>query len=153
MSSIWRGLLCAGFVAVLLIGRTANAQLSLNIGYQNPVEANFGANILYTWTDWAAELGVGFLGSGKNNADKSALRIGGDLDLKYMFLGGSLRPFLQSGMYWDFSSTLSDNDLNFGNKFFAGAGFFVFGSGVYSYASYNTGPPGWFLQAGLGFNF
>jgi hypothetical protein len=80
------------------------------------------------------------------------VNLGGDVDFKYMFLGGSFRPFLQAGTFWDFATTLSANDLSIGNRFFAGAGIFIFASGVYSYASYNTGPPGWFMQAGLGFD-
>lgn len=102
------------------------------------------------WPEWAAEIGIGYLGSGKNRLDQSTVKIGGDLDVKYLFFTGTFRPFVQGGMYWDFASNLNDNEFVFGNKFFAGVGLFLVTPGFYVYASYNTGPPGMFPQAGLG---
>lgn len=126
----------------------AAAAWSISGGYNNPVQALVGANILHTWTTWAFEAGLGYA-----RPDSGGLQFAGDMDFKYMFMGGSFRPFLQLGTGWAFSTNLENNNFGFGSdNIFSGVGFFVFGSGVYTYASYNTGPPGLFLQAGLGFD-
>lgn len=132
---------------------TSFAGWSANIAYNNPPGNQIGLNFMHLWSEWAGEVGLGYYKSGKDDKDRSAHILSGSLNAKYfMMTGQSFRPYAQLGSGWGFSTTGESTALNFGETLYIGAGFFVVGSGVYTYASYNTGLGDAFIQAGLGFD-
>lgn len=132
---------------------------SFNIGYHNPPGATAGLNFMRLWTNWAFELGVGYIGKSeswneKDGTHDSYYSVGGDLNMKYLFRQGFFRPYLQGG-FGVGVSTSGKGDVSAGASIthpFGGAGLMFMGSSAYFYIGYlflNAGEP----QAGLGFNF
>ena len=138
------------FLVVIFISQLACAGLSANIGYNNPPEAQFGLNLMYAWPDIAAELGFEYYKSGDDDKGRSASIFMGALNAKYFFTPGSFRPYAQFGTGLGFSTTFTSTQFGIGESFYGGCGFFIMGSGVYSYASYNLGTNNGFIQAGVG---
>lgn len=140
----------------------ASAGWSWGIGYHNPPNATIGLNFMHLWSNWAFELGIGYINSteSNNSSDSNSdsnsknvnLALAGDLNLKYLFGSGTFRPYLQGGTYAGMAaqtgkSSGASASLNNG---FAGAGFFIMTSSFDFYISYVTAGNG-SLQ--LGFNF
>jgi hypothetical protein len=124
---------------------------SWNLGYHNPPSADIGLNFMHLWSDWAFELGIGGIQSSSANSSTS---ITGDINLKYLFSGSSLRPYLQGGV--GSSATVNTGNqasagVNAGGGF-VGGGIFILGNPFYFYASYNVANSG-FFQFGLGYQF
>lgn len=137
---------------------------SWNLGYQNPANADFGVNFLYMGSRFGFELGIGRLHldaedddnvNDSDDDDNSSLAIGGDVDLKYFFGGGSVRPFIQGGFLVGVGGQAGD-DSGFGagtGSGFGGLGIMADASSWYVYGSYNIGSWDYdFVQAGLGFD-
>lgn len=155
----------AMLVAVLMVATPARAEWTLNLGYQNPAVSTFGVNFLHFWTNWAFEIGVGWVDinarekTSKNDDDttttskKASFAAAGDVDFKYLFSSGGVRPFLQGGMGIGIGAA-SDEGLGagMGGGFFGG-GLFFGSPSFYGYASYNlSGSKEGFLQGGIGFD-
>lgn len=136
----------------------------MNIGYHNPPGATVGLNFMHLWTKWAFEFGIGSVSSkdsedwnskeDKDQGKTTTYSVGGDLNLKYLFGSGGLRPYLQGGVGAAVSTT-DEGSTSAGTSVsrpFGGVGFFAMGSGVYCYASWlfmNAST----IQAGIGINF
>lgn len=136
----------------------ASSGWSWGVGYHNPPNATIGLNFMHLWSNWAFELGIGYVNSteSSNSSDSKSkdvnLALAGDLNLKYLFGSGAFRPYLQGGTYAGLAaqsgkSSGASASLNNG---FAGAGFFIMTSSFDFYISYVTAGNG-SLQ--LGFNF
>lgn len=141
---------------------------SLGVGYHNPPGSTIGVNFMHLWTNWALELGIGYIGSyesennnasnNQNNSsasdrDKVIYTVAGGINLKYLFGSGPVRPYLQGGLA-TFISTSNSGTVGAGaslNDPFGGFGiFFSLGKEAYLYVSYllvNTST----LQIGVGF--
>lgn len=160
-------------LAVMLVAgaSVAEANWTVNVGYQNPVVSSWGLNLLYIGSSWGFEVGVGWIdananidgdddddGNGKNDEaddddDKASLALAGDVDVKYFFMPGSARPFAQAGFGVGFGATAGD-DAGAGagtGGGFAGVGILLGSPTFYGYGSFNVnGSDHTFVQAGLG---
>jgi len=153
--------------AMILIPLSSQAKegWSFNVGYQNPPGALVGVNFMRFWTHWAIELGIGWinLNSSSRTSDpkngtngSSSVAVAGDANLKYLFLNGDLRPYIQGGFSVASVTSVGDNTgvaAGVGGGFFGG-GLFLSGQKVFAYGSINSaGGLNTFFQAGLGFYF
>jgi len=136
----------------------ATANWTANVGYQNPAGSTLGLNFLYFGQSWAFEWGIGWIDlKSKDNedddeSDKTTLEVAGDIDLKYLFGGRSLRPYLQAGFGYGAGAAFGDSSragVATGSGF-GGIGVITADPGFYGYASYNLTRSGSFIQAGLG---
>jgi hypothetical protein len=138
---------------------------SLNLGYHNPPNSTVGVNFLRFWKNFAFEAGIGWLDWGSSSRNRrtqsdsdntSTLSAAGDVNLKYLFGDGSLRPYIQGGIGTAGSLSIGENTgaSASAGQLFGGGGFFLTGQSVYGYGSFNTmGGDDTFFQAGLGFYF
>ncbi len=139
----------------------AGSGWSWGVGYHNPPNATLGLNFMHLWTNWAFEVGLGYINSTESKSANSNsntsnnnvnLAVGGDLNLKYLFSSGTFRPYVQGGTYLGMAAQSGDHSgagASVGGGF-AGLGFFIMGSSVDFYISYITAGNG-SLQ--FGFNF
>jgi hypothetical protein len=161
-----KSLLIITIILILVpLSSQAKEGWSFNVGYQNPPGATIGANFLRLWSHFAIELGIGWVNlnnpsrtsnpqNGTNGS--SSLAIAGDANLKYLFMNGDLRPYIQGGFSVASVTSVGDNTgiaAGVGGGFFGG-GLFLTGQSVYAYGSINSaGGLNTFFQAGLGFYF
>jgi hypothetical protein len=153
--------------ALILIPLSSQAKegWSFNVGYQNPPGALIGANFMHFWTHLALELGIGWINlnnssrtSNPNNgtAGSTGLAVAGDANLKYLFLDGEIRPYIQGGFSVASVTSVGDSTgvaAGVGGGFFGG-GLFLTGQKVFAYGSINSaGGLNTFFQGGLGFYF
>jgi hypothetical protein len=143
------------FAFFVLSNSAAQAHWSFNVGYNNPPGALVGGNFLNFWTNFALELGVGWI-TGNNKNGTSTAGVSGDGNLKYLFRAGKeLRPYFQGGFGLESVTSVGNNTgvgLGTGGGF-GGGGLFLQGHEVYAYGSYNISSSGPFWQGGLGFMF
>jgi len=153
--------LIAGIVSM---SSQANANWTLNLGYQNPVVSTWGLNLLYIGSQWGFEVGVGWVDAeanvdeaenNNNNQDrdknKASIEIAGDVDLKYFFTSGTARPFLQGGFGVGLGAKAGEGAGAGTGGGFVGLGILLGSPSVYGYGSFNiNGSDHSFLQAGLG---
>lgn len=149
--------------AFFLMSVSANADWSFNVGYHNPPGATVGGNFMYLWTNWAFELGVGYINKteviNKDSHDKNTKNayytVGGDLNLKYLFRAGqTFRPYFVGGVGTGVS-TSSGGDVNAGASIthpYGGGGFYLMGNSAYLYLGVLV-INAWEPQAGIGLNF
>ncbi len=156
------------FVLMVDSGK-AYGNWTLNLGYHNPVGATYGVNMLYFGSKWAFEAGLGWARVTKTTTDEQttasegddkedlSVSFGGDIDGKYLFGSGSLRPYLQAGIGAGFGATVGDHsDAGAGvGGLFLGAGLLIGAPKLYVYGSAIAGAHtdsdiSW--QAGLGFD-
>ncbi len=150
-------------IGMLLLNSSVTfANWSWNIGYHNPPGSAFGLNFMKLWSNWAVEVGIGYLGSsetkssttnsGSSNSNSNTAQIStsGDLNLKYLFSSGTFRPYLQGGLGTAASVSNKTGANASASNNFVGAGFFLMGSSVYFYTSYVYNTEGLF-QVGIGF--
>lgn len=141
-------------VLISVLPSLSQAGWSFNFGYHNPPGSVVGLNFLHLWTDWAFEFGLGYVKSGEDDKKKNSFIMSGDVDLKYLFSSGDLRPYVQVGTGWGFSAVGNSAGVGVGGGLYMGGGLFIMASNVYAYGSYNVNGSGnGFPQAGLGFNF
>lgn len=164
--------LCFGLImGFFSLSATAFGQWSWNLGYQNPHIATYGVNFLLMSKPLAVEFGLGWVDGeavdtdGKNsNGDQSTdqpgdndtanIRVAGDIDLKYFFTDGAVKPFLQGGVGYGLGASAGKNSgLGFSTgSGFGGLGLFLDMKSFYVYGSYNlNGYQTAFVQGGLGF--
>lgn len=158
------------FILISQFSISALANWSWGIGYHNPPSSTYGVNFMHLWSNWAFEVGLGYLGSAESSnkntgtdsgtTTQSQLYAGGDMNLKYLFSSGFFRPYIQAGAGTSVSLGNTSNSSNNSNSpganaslnaNFVGAGFMLMGSEFYFYASYlatNNGS----AQIGIGFN-
>ena len=147
----------------LLPASPSLANWSLNIGYHNPPQAGLGVNFLYDWTQFALELGIGnirtdanFNNDSKTQGDNGVgLGFGGDINGKFLFMQGPVRPYLQLGtLLGTYGSVGRSSGLGLGSGgiFFGGGLWIGQTSSIHGYLSYNLINSSSFLQAGLGFD-
>lgn len=159
--------LILAFIALLVVLLTTSVPVnayargwSWNIGYHNPPGATVGLNFLYQWTNFAFEAGVGSIDSKNNNSSSTTggenksntVTVGGDINLKYLFGSGWLRPYLQGGVM---TGVAADNDsagAGTGSGFWGG-GLFLQGNPFYFYLGANVLRSNTDGFAGLGFDF
>lgn len=136
---------------------------SWGIGYHNPPNATLGLNFMYLWTNWAFEVGLGYINSTESSSSSSSssssnnnndvnLSVAGDINLKYLFGSGTFRPYLQGGSYAGVAAH-SGSGSNVGASVgggFAGLGFYLMGGSFDFYLGYVTAGNG-SLQLGLNF--
>lgn len=149
----------------------AQANWSANVGYQNPAVSTYGLNFLYLGSQWAFETGIGWIdaeasaddddddaagtatGEAKDKDDGASVHVAGDIDVKYLFSGGGLRPYIQAGVGVGIGAAAGDDSgagAGTGGGF-VGIGLFVGGTSAYGYASINAGGgDSTFVQAGIG---
>jgi hypothetical protein len=154
-SSLMKHISAIIVASAVLFTSTAHARWSWNIGYHNPPDATIGANFMHLWSKWALEFGIGFIGSRESGGNRTnVFTVAGDVNMKYLFMSGAVRPYLQGG-FGTAIATTSQGDVGVGASLsnpFAGAGVMAFGNRFYVYASYlflNQSA----LQLGLGFPF
>lgn len=148
--------------AVVFAASLAKAEWAWNIGYHNPPSSQVGLNFAYFWTKWAFEIGIGYVNiddkdkDNKNEEDDDTnIRVGGGINMKYLFSYGVVRPYLQGGFGMATGIDVGDDasaGAGLGGGYFGG-GLYIKSSSVHVYASYNVGNSTSFLQAGLGFPF
>lgn len=159
-------------IAGLLVASasTAQANWTLNIGYQNPAVSTWGVNFLYLGSKWGFEAGIGWidaeanvdddddenddeLAKGDEDDDRASLRLAGDVDLKYFLTSGSARVFLQGGVGVGAGIAAGDDGgagAGTGGGF-GGVGVLLGSPSFYGYGSFNVnGSSHTFVQAGLG---
>jgi len=142
---------------------SALANWTLNVGYQNPIVSTWGLNLLYIGSQWGFEAGVGWVDAEANvNEDEddrnpgeeekgASFRVAGDIDLKYFFMSGAARPFLQGGFGVGFGAKSGEGAGVGAGGGFVGLGILLGSPAIYGYGSYNvSGSENTFLQAGLG---
>lgn len=139
----------------------ASSGWSWGVGYHNPPNATLGLNFMHLWTNWAFEVGLGYINSTESNSSNTKansssnnvnLAVGGDLNFKYLFSSGTFRPYLQGGTYLGLAAQSGDNSgagASVGGGF-GGAGFFIMTNSVDFYISYITAGNG-SLQFGINF--
>lgn len=147
------------------------ANWSLNIGYNNPPGATIGINFLKTFSkNLGFEVGIGWVhikasdddddnnsSSNQNDNDKddsTKLAVAGDVNLKYFFSSGTVKPYLQGGFGVGVGASLGDDtDAGAGvGGGFGGLGLMIGGQSFYVYGSLNLASGGTFLQGGVGFD-
>lgn len=142
---------------------TALAEWSLNLGYNNPPGATVGLNAMRTFSrGFAIEFGVGWFNINNRNSENSESKdkdttqfaLSGDINLKYFFSSGTVKPYLQGGFGMGLAGDIGGKTgLGAGvGSGFGGIGVNIGSKSIYAYASGNlisTGDP--FLQAGVGF--
>ena len=161
--SRWKYLLVA---VVCCSGQTARANWTLNLGYHNPVNATVGLNVLYFATQWAFEAGLGWIdakteqtsdtsngSTSKTKTNGGSIHAAGDIDVKYLFASGKMRPYLQAGIGVGLGAG-AGSAAGFGASaggFFGGIGLMLGSPDLYGYGSFNSDKDGnTFAQAGLG---
>lgn len=153
----------------LLVSNNAFANWTLNLGYQNPLNALIGVNFMRFSGNWGFEIGIGWVDlttidtdkedkpSTRNNNDDeddtAHAAIAGEIDIKYFFSSGSVRPFLQGGFGAGVAAEVGkhiDADAGVGGPFIGG-GLFMGSPQFYGYIStiFADHLP---LQAGIGFD-
>lgn len=161
---------CMLLASGLCLSDVAEANWTLNIGYHNPIVSTWGLNLLYIGSKFGFEAGVGWVEVDANgdddqddqpgddeNEDTAALRIAGDVDLKYFINSGAARAFLQGGVGVGIGANAGDESgagagAGTGGGF-AGIGLLIGSPSVYAYGSFNiSGSEDTFLQAGIGFD-
>ncbi len=160
--------LCLALLGVLATTPAAANGWTLNLGYQNPAVSTYGLNFLHFWTDWAFEIGIGWVdvdsqankdddtdsGGEDDDSASAALSIAGDLDMKYMLAGGKFRPYVQGGVGYGIGAAAGD-DAGFGagiGGVFVGIGLLAGSPDLYVYAAYSVfSSKAGFIQAGVGF--
>lgn len=137
-------------IFISLLSLQSKADWSWNIGYHNPHTATVGVNFLHLWTDWAVELGLGYI-QAQSGDQTTGLTLGGGVNLKYFFLHNVFRPYLQGG--YGMSSGVSNKGAGVGIAGgFIGGGIFIWSNDFHIYLSYDLAEGGGsFYQVGLGF--
>jgi hypothetical protein len=149
--------------STLIPAGITRAEVSLNGGWHNPPGSELGLNLMFAGKHLALELGVGRASGGTYDADNkkndddaddtAAVATIGDIDLKYMFLSGKVRPYLQGGFGLALSGRAggdSGASASTGDSF-VGAGLLFKGSSVYGYiAAYTWEGSDIKPQAGIG---
>jgi len=152
------------FAALLLL--SPNAALaqgwSLNLAYNNPPGASLGANVLYFWQNVGLEVGLGWVhlesvntGGSTSDDDTATFALLGDINLKYFFGAGNVRPYVQGGFGLGISGgvgRVTGFGAGIGSPFFGG-GLMLGSRDLYFYGSYNHRAGGYFPQFGVGFGF
>lgn len=147
-------------LATLCFGLAASdalADYSLNIGYQNPAPSTVGVNAQYLGQQIGVEVGLGWAKAASSDDDKrrASLALLGDVNVKYLFMDGVFRPYLEAGVTLEndfYLGSISGVNLSSGPPFF-GAGA-IFGSKtLYGYAGavYLQGKT--YAQGGVGWGF
>ena len=141
----------------------AFAEWSFNAGYHNPPGSTVGGNFMYLWTNWALELGVGYIGksetintdSQNSNAKNAYYTVSGDINMKYLFRAGNVfRPYFVGGVGTGIS-TSSGGQVNAGASIthpYGGGGFYLWGRSAYIYLGVLV-VNAWEPQAGIGITF
>lgn len=158
------------FLFLLGMSESALANWTLNLGYHNPLNAQMGVNFMRLSGNWGIEIGVGWINmdtidtdkdkddSGSTNDstegdDTAHAALAGEIDLKYFFSSGSVRPFLQGGFGAGVAAEVGkkiDAGAGIGGPFIGGG--LLFGSPKF-YAYISTIVADHFpLQAGIGFD-
>lgn len=148
-----------GFILLMVPLAEASYGWSWNLGYNNPPGATVGLNFMHLWTQWAFEVGVGGVQQSQGvNAttgqETKVTSVLGDLNLKYLFSSGTVRPYLQVGTGTSASIvSQSGTSLSAGvGGLYYGGGLFLMGSSFYLYLSVNSGGGSGYPQVGLGFD-
>lgn len=150
------------FFAIALVSVSCNyasAEWGANAGYHNPPGSNIGVNFMYQWTNWAFEAGVGGVDTSSSSTTNSSsststLSVGGDVNLKYLFGGKGVRPYLGAGVLLGTSASAGGStgvSAGSGTSFFTGG--IMAGSRTYFYLGGNLYSSRIELSLGLGFNF
>ncbi|WP_234996138.1 hypothetical protein [Pseudobacteriovorax antillogorgiicola] len=147
------------------------ANWTLNLGYHNPPGATVGVNFLYFSSDWAFEVGIGWVDadaetddedddaadtSDDDDEDSVSVRASGALNFKYFLGSGGFRPYLQIGVGAGIGAKAGDDDSGVGAGVgggYGGLGIMAGSPSFYGYASYNIGRGSdGFIQLGFGFD-
>lgn len=128
-----------GFVS-LGLATPLSAKSSINVGYHNPPGSTVGINGLWVWDNIGLELGLGWLNvASDDDSNSSSVHAAGDINLKYIFSGQSVRPYLQGGYGLGLGASAGDStgaSAGLGGGF-AGIGLMFGGAKYYAYASGN----------------
>ncbi len=148
--------LVAIFLSTFLQNSVASAAWSLNLGFHNPPNSTFGVNFLYFGSQWGFEAGVGWVdarSTDNGKSDTTSVAATGDVNGKYFFTSGSVRPYLQGGIGVGIGAAAGDRGgVGAGaSGLFAGAGLLFGSPKFYGYGSYNVTQGSGFGQAGIGF--
>lgn len=141
--------LCLSLICLsLLCCSVAKADWTWNLGYQNPAGSTVGLNFLHFWSNWAFEIGVGYI-----NAQDSRVTVAGDLDFKYLFGSSWFRPYLMAGLGYGTGALFEQNGgVSAGaSGGFWGGGIFLKGNPFYVYTGLVAGR-GTTFQLGIGFD-
>lgn len=128
-----------------------------NLGSNNPPGATLGLNFMNLGSHWAFEFGVGGVQQNRGtdpatNEETKSVSLLGAVNLKYLFDGRTLRPYIQGGAGSSATVvTTSGASLaaGIGGAYFGG-GIFLLGNPVYGYLSYNLGGGTGYFQLGIG---
>lgn len=150
-------LLLFGIFVLLTFEQSRASGWSWNLGVNNPPGSTLGVNFMHLASNWAFELGIGGVQQSKGidsttNQETKAVSVLGDINLKYLFNGKVIRPYVQLGA--GSSASIITNSgtsagVGIGGGYFGG-GLFFLGNPVYGYISYNSGGGAGHLQYGLG---
>lgn len=129
---------------------------SFNLGWHNPVQALIGFNAQYLGSTLGFEAGIGWADvEADEDRRKASLALLGDANMKYLFMAGWFRPYVELGVTFSNNYYLAKEtglDLTTGSAFFGG-GAIVGSPNFYGYLSglYWNGKP--WTQFGLGYGF
>lgn len=133
------------------------AQFTLNLGYQNPAPALLGLNGQYLLPNLAIEVGLGWANLKPDEEEESdkrraTLTLLGGVNLKYLFLTGAFRPYLEGGFTLQnnyYLATKLGADLSTGPPFF-GFGALIGSAPLYGYLGAVYLQSQIFAQVGVG---
>lgn len=120
-------------LAFTLLSAQGNASVGLSVGYNNPHASGLGINLTGFLSEFAIEGGIGGL-----YLDNKAFSLRGDLDLKYLFSSGAVRPYLDAGVMWGLGAGSDASGLGVGGLF-AGGGIHLSSQTLFGYLGADFG--------------
>lgn len=149
---------CLLFVVLLslqVFGDVYAGQWGLSLGYNNPLGANIGGNLIYFGDPLAFEVGIGSVGGHSNNQSSSAA-LAGDMDIKVLF-GSKFQPYLEFGLALGIGAGVGSGGglgLGLGSPF-VGGGLMYSGQTVFCYGAidYSFNAKGFYPALGVGVKF
>lgn len=110
------------FAIAAYVPSTHASEWGFSVGYNNPLGARYGLNVISFWQRYAIEFGIGSAGANSGD-DSSSAALAGDIDFKILFASSGLIPYAEIGIGVATSGKVGDSSdlsLDAGNPFVGG---------------------------------